>query len=69
MTKIKKFEDIDAWKKAREFTKQIYKLSSSGSFAKDFGLKEQIRRAAVSTIREICSIPILPFDGGGKGWG
>jgi len=43
MAKIERFEDIEAWKKARELTKDIYKITSSGSFAKDFGLKEQFR--------------------------
>jgi len=53
MAKIERFEDIEAWKKARELTKEIYKTSSSGSFAKDFGLKEQIRRASVSVMLNI----------------
>jgi four helix bundle protein len=53
MAKIERFEDIEAWRKARELTKEIYKISSSGSFAKDFGLKEQIRRASVSVMLNI----------------
>ena len=53
MPKIERFEDIEAWKKARELTKQIYKISSSGTFAKDFGLKEQIRRASISIMLNI----------------
>jgi four helix bundle protein len=53
MAKIERFEDIEAWKKARELTKDIYKITSSGSFAKDFGLKEQIRRASVSVMLNI----------------
>ena len=53
MAKIGRFEDIEAWKKARELTKEIYKISSSGLFAKDFGLKEQIRRASVSVMLNI----------------
>ncbi len=43
-----RFEDIEAWKAARELNKSIYSISGSGSFAKDFALKEQIRRAAIS---------------------
>jgi four helix bundle protein len=53
MAKIERFEDIEAWKRARELTKQVYKISSSGTFGKDFGLKEQIRRASVSIMLNI----------------
>ena len=45
---IVKFEDVDAWKLARELTKEIYRLTSQGLFAKDWGLKDQIQRAVVS---------------------
>ena len=53
MGKIERFEDIEVWKKARELTKEIYKVSSSGRFAKDFGLRDQIRRASVSIMLNI----------------
>jgi len=53
MGKIKRFEDIEAWKKARELTKEIYKVSSASRFAKDFGLRDQIRRASVSIMLNI----------------
>ncbi|MBS1271715.1 MAG: hypothetical protein MAGBODY4_00847 [Candidatus Marinimicrobia bacterium] len=46
--KIERFEDIEAWKMARELTQRIYSLTQNGNFAKDFGLKNQITRAAVS---------------------
>ena len=46
-----RFEDIDAWKKGRMLVNQLYKLTRDGEFAKDYGLKDQIQRAAVS----ICS--------------
>ena len=45
---IKSFEDIEAWKKARAFTKNIYTVSSKANFEKDFDLKRQIRRATIS---------------------
>ena len=51
--KITKFEDFIAWQKARELTALIYKTTSSGGFAKDFGLRDQIRRAAVSIMSNI----------------
>jgi four helix bundle protein len=53
MALIKRFEDIQAWQEARKLTQQIYQLTSSGSFAQDFGLKDQIRRAAVSAMTNI----------------
>ncbi len=45
---IERFEDLIAWQEARELTKLIYFASGSGGFAKDWGLKDQIRRASVS---------------------
>jgi four helix bundle protein len=48
MGKIERFEEFEAWQRSRELTKLIYQLSGSGNFGRDFGLKDQIRRAAVS---------------------
>ena len=53
MAKIERFEDIQAWQRARELAKQIYKISNDGLFARDFGLRDQIRRAAVSIMSNI----------------
>ncbi|MFY9618180.1 MAG: four helix bundle protein [Pyrinomonadaceae bacterium] len=53
MATFKKFEEIEAWRKARELTKRIYKISRTTSFARDFGLKDQIRRASVSIMSNI----------------
>lgn len=53
MSKIEKFEDLKVWQKAREVNLQIYKLSNKGTFSKDFGLREQIRRASVSILSNI----------------
>ena len=43
-----KIEDMIAWQKAKMLTIEIYKLTNEPLFSKDFGLKDQIRRAAVS---------------------
>src|ERR1700730_8761860 len=51
--KIERFEDFIAWQKARKLTGDIYKVTSIGKFARDFGLKDQIRRAAVSIMSNI----------------
>jgi len=53
MASIEKFEDIEAWQKARELTREIYRVTNRGAFAKDFGLRDQIRRAAVSVMSNI----------------
>jgi len=53
MSRIERFEDIEAWRKARELTKEIYALTNDGPFARDFGLRDQIRRAVVSIMSNI----------------
>jgi len=45
---IQRFEDLIAWQKARELNREIYRVTSAGAFASDFGLRDQIRRASVS---------------------
>jgi four helix bundle protein len=53
MNKIERFEDFIAWQKARALTARIYKATGEGDFARDFGLKDQIRRASVSIMSNI----------------
>lgn len=53
MATIERFQDIEAWQKARELSRAIYSCSSQGSFARDFGLRDQIRKATVSIISNI----------------
>ncbi|PYS21501.1 MAG: four helix bundle protein [Acidobacteria bacterium] len=53
MATFNRFEDIDAWQRSRELTNRIYKITSKGDFARDFGLKDQIRRASVSIMSNI----------------
>ena len=48
--KIRRFEDISAWQKARELTVQVY---SSFVNSRDFGFKDQIQRASVSIMNNI----------------
>jgi four helix bundle protein len=50
---INRFEDPVAWQKARQLTAGIYQVTDSGRFAKDFSLKDQIRRASVSIMSNI----------------
>jgi four helix bundle protein len=53
MPTITRFEEIEAWKTARELTRTVYALTEQGSFARDFGLKNQIERASVSIMSNI----------------
>ncbi len=53
MPTITRFEEIEAWKTARVLTILIYELSGIGEFKRDFGLRDQIRRAAVSVMSNI----------------
>ena len=51
MSVFKTFEEINAWQNARALVREVYEMTSKGAFGKDYGLKDQIQRAAVS----ICS--------------
>ncbi|MCS6846472.1 MAG: four helix bundle protein [Anaerolineae bacterium] len=53
MATIQRFEEIEAWRTARELTRLVYQLSNRAEFARDFGLKDQMRRAAVSVLSNI----------------
>ena len=53
MARIQNFEDLEVWKLARKLTVQVYALSRNGTFAKDYGFCNQIRRAAVSIVSNI----------------
>lgn len=62
MANIEKFEDILAWQKGRELTRLVYKASRKAEFAKDFSLKDQIRRACISVTSNIAE----GFERGGN---
>ena len=53
MATFRKFEEIQCWQKARELTARIYHVSKREPFSRDFGLKNQIRRASVSIMSNI----------------
>lgn len=53
MAKFARFEEIEAWKVARVLANQVYDLSDKGAFSRDFGLRDQMRRAGVSILSNI----------------
>ncbi len=53
MATIKRFEDLQVWQRARCLAVKLYRISNEGPFAKDFGLRGQIQRAAVSIVSNI----------------
>ena len=59
---IKNFEDLEIWKEARRLTQEIYQLTREARFSKDFGLRDQIRRAAISIMSNIAE----GFERGGN---
>jgi four helix bundle protein len=50
---IKRFEEIKAWQKARELVAEVYRICVAGPIARDYGLKDQLCRAAVSSMSNI----------------
>jgi four helix bundle protein len=62
VARLERFEDIEAWKMARELTKAIYRITKTGQGARDFGLRDQIRRAAISILSNIAE----GFERGGN---
>jgi len=42
------FEELKVWQRAKELAVEIYKLTAKGKLSKDYGLRDQMRRAAVS---------------------
>ena len=53
VAKIEKFEDMEVWKEARKVAKAVYSCSRQGEFSRDFGLRDQLQRAAVSVMSNI----------------
>jgi four helix bundle protein len=58
--KIQRFEDIEAWKLARDLAAAVYAATEKGRFGRDFGLRDQVRRAAGSIMHNVAE----GFDAG-----
>jgi four helix bundle protein len=63
MNKVERFEDLVAWQKSRILTRDIYAATRQPRFAQDFGLSNQIQRAAVSVMSNIAE----GFERGSRG--
>ena len=50
---VTRFEDLECWKMAKSLAVELYKITNKGEFAKDFSLRDQVRRAAVSIASNI----------------
>ena len=57
---LRRFEDIEGWQFARELTRRVYAVATRGTFAKDFGLRDQITRASGSAMHNVAE----GFDAG-----
>jgi four helix bundle protein len=53
MSRIEKFEDLEAWKLARALTGLIDNVTGVGDFSRDFALRDQLRRASISIVSNI----------------
>ena len=62
MASIQKFEEIEAWQKGRDLARRIYQFTAKEKFARDFTLKDQIKRAAISITSNIAE----GFERGGN---
>jgi four helix bundle protein len=51
--KINRFEDLEVWQLSRKLVKLIYEMTNNTKLAKDFGLKNQLQRSAVSIMSNI----------------
>jgi four helix bundle protein len=62
MALVKRFEELVCWQKARELTNLVYDYTELEAFSKDYGLRNQIRRAAGSAMHNIAE----GFDAGSR---
>jgi four helix bundle protein len=59
---IKNFEDLEIWKLARQLTREVYTFSQGPKFSRDYGLRDQMQRAAVSVMSNVAE----GFERGGN---
>ena len=53
MSTVKRFEDLEVWKLARELCNDVFQLTSQKDFSRDFGLRDQINNSSGSIMDNI----------------
>jgi len=53
MATVKRFEDLECWKEARNLVKLVYRLTKKDVFRKDFELVSQVKRSIISSMANI----------------
>ena len=53
MGTVRQFEELEVWRESKTFVKAIYLITGEGLFSRDFGLRDQLRRASVSIMSNI----------------
>lgn len=53
MARTESFEDLKVWRSAREVANLIYDATEKDRFSRDFALRDQIRRSAISVVSNI----------------
>ena len=53
MATVKQFEDLQVWQEARGLVREVYKVTRQRAFIRDFALRDQITRAAISSVSNI----------------
>lgn len=53
MPKVDRFEDLEVWKNARKLANTIYRLTRKSLLSRDFGLRDQMQRSAVSVLSNV----------------
>ena len=53
MATVQQFEDLHVWQEARELVREVYKVTKQRAFVRDFSLRDQITRAAISSMSNI----------------
>jgi four helix bundle protein len=61
MATFTRFEDIEAWQKARLLTREVYRATRGREWSRDYALRDQVRRAAISMMSNI----VEGFERGG----
>jgi four helix bundle protein len=53
MATVKRFEDLEVFQMARDLANRVYQASAAGRFTRDYDLRGQLRRAALSVMSNI----------------